>query len=41
LAEATIPRLATARLLLREWHERDREPFAALNADPLVAEFLG
>jgi RimJ/RimL family protein N-acetyltransferase len=41
LAEATIPRLATARLLLREWHERDREPFAALNADPRVAEFLG
>jgi ribosomal-protein-alanine N-acetyltransferase len=37
----TIPRLTTERLLLREWHERDREPFAALNADPRVAEFLG
>jgi len=41
MAGATIPRLTTARLLLREWHERDRDPFAALNADPRVAEFLG
>jgi ribosomal-protein-alanine N-acetyltransferase len=26
----------TARLLLRQWRESDREPFAALNADPEV-----
>lgn len=36
-----IPRLSTERLLLREWLPSDREPFAALNADPRVAEFLG
>jgi RimJ/RimL family protein N-acetyltransferase len=28
----------TARLLLRRWRETDREPFAALNADPAVLE---
>lgn len=28
----------TARLVLRRWREADREPFAALNADPLVME---
>ncbi|HEX5149364.1 MAG TPA: GNAT family N-acetyltransferase [Candidatus Limnocylindrales bacterium] len=33
-----IPRLETARLLLREWRAGDREPFAAMNADPLVME---
>lgn len=36
----TVPRLATERVLLREWHDGDREPFARLNADPRVAEFL-
>lgn len=36
-----IPRLSTERLLLREWLPSDREPFAALNADLRVAEFLG
>ena len=36
-----IPRFATERLLLREWLPGDREPFARLNADPRVAEFLG
>jgi RimJ/RimL family protein N-acetyltransferase len=41
MAEATIPRLTTARLLLREWRDEDRGPFAELNADPRVAEFLG
>lgn len=35
-----VPRLRTARLLLREWHDADRAPFAALNADPEVGEFL-
>ena len=28
--------LRTPRLLLRRWTEADREPFAALNADPVV-----
>jgi RimJ/RimL family protein N-acetyltransferase len=28
----------TERLLLRRWREDDREPFAALNADPAVME---
>ena len=36
-----IPRLTTERLLLREWLESDREPFAELNADPEVALYLG
>ena len=40
MTDATIPRLTTARLLLREWRDADREPFAELNADPRVAEFL-
>ena len=30
--------LRTERLLLRRWHETDREPMAALNADPEVME---
>ena len=30
--------LRTARLLMRPWREEDREPFAALNADPVVME---
>ncbi len=32
------PRLTTARLLLRPWREEDLDPFAALNADPVVME---
>lgn len=32
------PFLRTPRLLLRRWQEADREPFAALNADPRVME---
>jgi ribosomal-protein-alanine N-acetyltransferase len=32
------PELRTERLLLRRWRESDREPFAALNADPEVME---
>ncbi len=30
--------LRTPRLVLRRWRDEDREPFAALNADPLVME---
>ncbi|HEV2285364.1 MAG TPA: GNAT family N-acetyltransferase [Steroidobacteraceae bacterium] len=32
--------LTTARLTLRQWLSRDLEPFAALNADPAVMEFM-
>jgi ribosomal-protein-alanine N-acetyltransferase len=32
------PRLATPRLLLREWRDDDRATYAALNADPVVME---
>lgn len=32
--------LRTPRLILRRWKPADREPFAALNADPRVMEFL-
>ncbi|HEY4025350.1 MAG TPA: GNAT family N-acetyltransferase [Candidatus Dormibacteraeota bacterium] len=32
------PELRTQRLLLRRWRDADREPFAALNADPIVME---
>jgi len=35
---ATIPHLVTDRLLLREWRDADREPFAEMNADPRVME---
>ncbi|GAB2477878.1 GNAT family N-acetyltransferase [Jatrophihabitans fulvus] len=34
------PELRTHRLLLRRWRQSDREPFAALNADPEVTHFL-
>ena len=30
--------LRTARLVMRRWRDGDREPFAALNADPVVME---
>jgi len=30
--------IATKRLLLRQWRDEDLEPFAALNADPVVME---
>jgi RimJ/RimL family protein N-acetyltransferase len=32
--------LRTARLCLRRWRAEDREPFARLNADPRVVEYL-
>jgi RimJ/RimL family protein N-acetyltransferase len=31
--------LRTQRLVLRPWRDTDREPFAAMNADPRVMEF--
>lgn len=34
----TMTELCTPRVLLRTWHDGDREPFAALNADPEVME---
>ena len=33
--------IETERLILRDWEERDRAPFAALNADPEVMATLG
>ncbi|TDD44430.1 N-acetyltransferase [Kribbella antibiotica] len=33
-----MPDLTTDRLVLRQWRDSDREPFAALNADPAVME---
>ena len=35
---ADAPSIRTERLLLRAWRDEDREPFAALNADPVVME---
>jgi len=32
--------LRTARLLLRQWRDDDRDPFAAMNADPAVMEYF-
>jgi ribosomal-protein-alanine N-acetyltransferase len=32
--------IATDRLLLRRWREEDREPFAAMNEDPQVMEYM-
>lgn len=34
------PELTTSRLLLRHWRPDDRDPFAALNADPAVMEYF-
>ena len=34
----TTPRAETERLLLREWREADKAPYAALNGDPVVME---
>jgi RimJ/RimL family protein N-acetyltransferase len=35
-----VTELRTERLLLRRWKDSDREPFAALNADPEVRKFF-
>lgn len=32
--------LETDRLILREWEDKDLEPFARMNADPVVMEYL-
>ncbi len=32
--------LSTERLLMRRWQDADREPFAALNGDPLTMQFF-
>ena len=37
----TVPVIATERLVLRDWQASDSAPFAALNADPSVARYLG
>jgi RimJ/RimL family protein N-acetyltransferase len=34
------PTITTARLVLRRWRDEDREPFAALNADPEVMRYF-
>jgi RimJ/RimL family protein N-acetyltransferase len=39
-ADGTVPELTTQRLLLRGWREADREPWAAMNADPEVRRFF-
>ncbi|HEY3949970.1 GNAT family N-acetyltransferase [Phenylobacterium sp.] len=33
--------IETERLILRTWSDADREPYAALNADPRVGDWLG
>jgi RimJ/RimL family protein N-acetyltransferase len=35
-----VSELSTARLWLRQWRASDREPFARLNADPAVMQFM-
>ena len=35
-----MPTIRTGRLTLRPWQDSDLEPFAALNADPRVMEFM-
>ena len=37
---SSAPVLETKRLILRGWRSSDRTPFAAMNADPRVMEFL-
>lgn len=37
---SAVTEIRTERLLLRAWEDRDLDPFAALNADPRVMEFM-
>ncbi|MEM7168941.1 MAG: GNAT family N-acetyltransferase [Pseudomonadota bacterium] len=37
----TFYKIQTDRLLLRRWRDADREPFAAICADPAVMKFIG
>ena len=37
-SRSRAPELSTGRLVLRRWRDTDREPFAALNAAPVVME---
>ncbi len=36
----TVLQLQTERMILRPWHRKDREPFAAMNADRAVMEYF-
>jgi RimJ/RimL family protein N-acetyltransferase len=36
-----MPDLRTDRLVLRSWRESDIQPWAEMNADPEVREYLG
>ena len=40
VAHLDAPTLTTDRLILRQWTDADREPFARVNADPRVADWL-
>jgi RimJ/RimL family protein N-acetyltransferase len=35
-----VTQIRTTRLLMRPWRDDDREPFAAMNADPVVMEHM-
>lgn len=37
----TFDRLETDRLILRQWQDSDREPFAVMSADPESMQYLG
>jgi RimJ/RimL family protein N-acetyltransferase len=38
---ANAPRIVTHRLVLRDWEDRDFEPWRAINADPDVMRWIG